>query len=509
MAIAASCVAVFLWTSLSEPARPSADTLENLDAWVEEHPWVQREYGGEKPDEATVRRDVHALRRMLDGFGGPERRLSLVPERGFAQVGWLTGLFVHFDLFHLLGNLLFLWIVGPLLEEAWGRARFSVFYLLAGLVASAVQFVLNRHEFVAIGGASGAIAGCMGAFAVRFAAERVRFHYFIWVVRIFTGEVWVPAWLCGLAWFGSEVWDLVSGSAPGVATGAHLGGFVLGSVVAFAMRGLFEGELLTGAESRDEQAARDRAFIEAQAALANGDFERARALASALQQRAPAHEGLLPLLAEADLRGGRGQARLERLLRELMTRDDGEVELLVARLKDVIDPHGFSPSLAWSLAERLRGKRASPQLAQGLLEAVAAGAGAQALKARALLAPPEPELREVRLLDARVASVQPLGLTLEVGGEEKNVSFDAIGVVHAGTVGRELVVDLVLRRPLVVLRLKGDDARVLAMFPGQSPVNAWQSFLAGLRRAARTGEAGAPWSAYASMEAFTSARPSA
>ncbi|MGV3624724.1 MAG: hypothetical protein ACO1OB_28145 [Archangium sp.] len=81
--------------------------------------------------------------------------------------------------------------------------------------------------------------------------------------------------------------------------------------------------------------------------------------------------------------------------------------------------------------------------------------------------------------------------------------------MHAGTIGRALVVDLVLRRPVMVLRLRGDDAQVLAMFPGQSPVNAWQAFLSGLRRATRAREVAAPWSAYASLEAFTSARPEA
>ncbi len=126
------------------------------------------------------------------------------------------------DIFHLLGNMLFLWLVGPLLDEAWGRRRILAFYLAAGLTASLVQFQISRGAVASIGGASGAIAGCMGAFALRFAATKIRFHYSVWFFRIFMGSVHVPAWICGVLWFGRELLDLRGGGASGVATGARL-----------------------------------------------------------------------------------------------------------------------------------------------------------------------------------------------------------------------------------------------------------------------------------------------
>lgn len=514
--IAVACVAVFLATNLAAASDPEFGPLA---AWVDEHPWVSEGYEGERPDAAQVLEDQRTfkvlLARELDAAGGLERRLSLVPSHGFAQVGWLTNLFVHFGLFHLLGNLLFLWIVGPLLEEAWGRRKFAAFYLSAGLVASLVQFALSRHEVASIGGASGAIAGCMGAFAVRFAASRIRFLYLIWFIRPFAGSVWVPAWLCGLGWIASEVWDLKSGGAPGVATGAHVGGFALGAVIAFALRGLgFERELLTVAESREEQSRLDQLFFDGQSAYSRGDYEAARETLLALQQQAPSYPGLTLLLAEAELRGGRGQVRFERVLRELMARPDRELEALVTKHAEALDARAFSPPFAWQLAERLRRAQpvVEPELARALVEAVAAGSGAQALKARALLAshdepPQQPAAPSVQTLEATVVSVSARGLELSFGAQPRVVPFEAIAAVHAGLIDRALVVDLVLRQGGRVVRLSGTDPRVPALFPGQAPAAAWQGFLAGLRRAARLEAPAAPWAAYGSLEAFAAARP--
>jgi membrane associated rhomboid family serine protease len=263
LVIAGLCVALFAWTGLLETRPPPKVTFAEASAYAEERPYLlDQDFDGPLPEPAVLaeeRREFEALViRGLDKAGGAERKLSLVPSHGFLQVGWLTNLFVHFSLFHLLGNLLFLWLVGPLLEEAWGRWRFLAFYLCAGLVASLVQFLISRASASSIGGASGAIAGCMGAFALRFAMTRIRFHYFLWFIRIFVGSVHVPAWICGALWFGRELLDLKDGGASGVATGAHVGGFALGGLVALGMRALgAEKALLTVAESDAVRARQD------------------------------------------------------------------------------------------------------------------------------------------------------------------------------------------------------------------------------------------------------------
>lgn len=144
--IAALCVAVFAWTDVLEPER-SPDFSE-VRVWLEERPWLAGdEYQGPMPERAVLEADRQEFKaliaRAIDRGGSTERKLSLVPAHGFAQLGWITNLFLHFSLGHLLGNLAFLWVVGPLLEEAWGRRRFLVFYLAAGLVASLAQFLIS------------------------------------------------------------------------------------------------------------------------------------------------------------------------------------------------------------------------------------------------------------------------------------------------------------------------------------------------------------------------------
>lgn len=483
LTIGALCGAVFLWTTLVEGRQHGDDSFPEAMAYAEDRPWLVKDgYDGALPSPAEravqEREFERLLSRGIDRDGGAERALSLVPARGFAQVGWLTNLFVHFDIFHLLGNMLFLWLVGPLLEEAWGRRRFLVFYLAAGLTASLVQFLMSRGSPSSIGGASGAIAGCMGAFSLRFAATKIRFHYFIWFLRIFVGSVHVPAWICGALWFGRELLDLKGGGASGVATGAHVGGFVLGGLVALSMKALgSEKELMTVAESDEVRARREGLIADAMAALGNGDGEGAREALIALQKESPDHPGLPLLQAEADVRAQRGVARLEKALRPLLAKKDRQVENTVTRLWPFLDPSGFSQAFAWQLAERLQ--RARPaidsDIVQQLLRTVAGGAGSLAIKARKLLEPePEvPDLPAPRVVPVTLLGVSREGLQLNVQGAQKVVPFTALAAVLGGIVpenGRgALFVDLVIKSSgaPTALRLSGTDAGVTALFPGK------------------------------------------
>lgn len=521
--VAGLCVALFAWTGLLEPER-NPDFSE-ARAFVEEHPWLEGDdYQGPVPDRATLDADQREFKaiitRAIDRNGSTERQLSLVPAHGFAQVGWLTNIFLHFSLEHLLGNMLFLWIVGPLLEEAWGRRRFLVFYLAAGLVASLAQFLISRDSPASIGGASGAIAGCMGAFSLRFAATKIRFHYFLWFIRIFVGSVHVPAWICGALWFGRELFDLKGGGASGVATGAHVGGFVLGGFVALGMKALgSEKELLTVAESGEQRARREGLLGDAQAFLARGEGEQAREVLIELQKEAPDYPGLALLQAEADVRSQRGVARLERALRPLLAKKDRQVENTLSRLWPYLDPQGFSQAFAWQLAERLRGARPAvdPEMVQTLLRTVAGDAGSLAIKARALLEPappvraPEPQAPEPRVLGVTLLGVSREGLQLSVQGAQKVVPFTALERVLGGIVpenGRgALFVDLVIKvssGPPTALRLSGSDPGVPALFPGKPMPEAWRAFIESARRAAGVQQGAAPWAEFPSVEALTS-----
>ncbi|MQX35533.1 rhomboid family intramembrane serine protease [Roseospira navarrensis] len=137
----------------------------------------------------------------------------------------VTAMFLHGDLLHLAGNMLYLWIFGNNVEDAMGSVRFLVFYLLCGLAATALHVLQLPDSVAPMVGASGAISGVLGAYLILFPWARV----FVWFGFIFM--FWVPAiFVLGL-WFGMQALSLLSdpsGAASGVAWWAHVGGFVVG-----------------------------------------------------------------------------------------------------------------------------------------------------------------------------------------------------------------------------------------------------------------------------------------
>lgn len=167
---------------------------------------------------------------------------SLVPSEiwaGKSLFTFVTAMFMHGGLMHIAGNMIFLHAFGPEIEDMMGRAGYAAFYLLGGLVAFAVHFALNPDSQSPIVGASGAIAGVMGAFLITFPRDRIRtlvfFGFFVTILR-------VPAMFLVGIWFLmqliSEAGTLARQPAEGgVAYAAHIGGFVFG--LAFAR--LFEG----------------------------------------------------------------------------------------------------------------------------------------------------------------------------------------------------------------------------------------------------------------------------
>jgi membrane associated rhomboid family serine protease len=143
-----------------------------------------------------------------------------------------TSMFMHGGLLHLGGNMLFLWIFGNNVEDSMGRVRFIVFYLLAGLAATAAQVLIDPGATVPGIGASGAIAGVLAGYLVLF--PRARVFTVVFIVFFFT-IVELPALLFLGFWFAQQVifgWlDLSGPSSGGVAYFAHIGGFVAGLVL--------------------------------------------------------------------------------------------------------------------------------------------------------------------------------------------------------------------------------------------------------------------------------------
>ena len=144
----------------------------------------------------------------------------------------LTSMFAHGSWFHVIGNMLFLWIFGNNVEDALGRVRYLVFYLAAGVAATAAQtavtlwFGVPDEAAIPSVGASGAISGVLAAYLVLFPLARVVTLVFVFIVEI-------PAMIFLVTWFGFQLWLgsfslLEPQSGGGVAFFAHIGGFVFG-----------------------------------------------------------------------------------------------------------------------------------------------------------------------------------------------------------------------------------------------------------------------------------------
>ncbi len=170
---------------------------------------------------------------MFDATGGSGAagftpRFWVIGGEGFAWYRTLSYNFFHGDLFHLLGNMLFLWVFGRAVEDKLGRIGFTLFYLGGGVFAGLVHAVFTHSPAI---GASGAISAVTGAFLVMFPRTRIKVLWFFLIISFML----VPAWF----FIGLQIaWNLIAtgtGRAGNVATLAHLGGYAFGFVTAITL----------------------------------------------------------------------------------------------------------------------------------------------------------------------------------------------------------------------------------------------------------------------------------
>lgn len=135
-----------------------------------------------------------------------------------------TSMFLHGGLFHLGGNMLYLWIFGNNIEDALGHKRFILFYLLSGIAAAACQFFYDPASTVPMIGASGAVSGILGAYLVLYPHARIKT---ILIIIIFIKIVEIPAILLLTLWFFMQ---FLYANMEGIAWYAHIGGFIFGLV---------------------------------------------------------------------------------------------------------------------------------------------------------------------------------------------------------------------------------------------------------------------------------------
>jgi membrane associated rhomboid family serine protease len=151
----------------------------------------------------------------------PEPRLTL-----------LTSMFMHGGWLHVGGNMLFLWIFGDNVEDAMGHVRYGIFYLIAGVIAGLTHSVVDASSITPSLGASGAVAGVMGAYIVLFPRAHVTA-----IIGLLLIPIPIPAFVLIGAWFVMQLFSGVAAlgvettSGGGIAYFAHIGGFVAGAVL--------------------------------------------------------------------------------------------------------------------------------------------------------------------------------------------------------------------------------------------------------------------------------------
>ena len=169
------------------------------------------------------------------------KRLLANPAGDFPTI--FTSMFMHAGWLHLLGNMLYLWIFGDNVEDSFGHAKFLIFYILCGIAATFAQVVVSSTSSVPNLGASGAIAGVLGAYIVMFPQGQVR-------VMMGRGIIPMPALVVIGFWI---VLQFVSGigsisqtaETGGVAYMAHIGGFVAGLALTFVFRATSRRQITT------------------------------------------------------------------------------------------------------------------------------------------------------------------------------------------------------------------------------------------------------------------------
>ncbi len=186
------------------------------------------------PAEIATGRDV-ARPVVIQGDAGAEvGRIDLQPTPGSVYLTLITSMFMHGGFMHIFGNMLFLWIFGDNVEDRIGHARYLIFYLVCGVIASLTHvfstIMFGANPYIPSLGASGAISGVLGGYILLFPRNQVR----VILVRFITT---VPAYVAIGLWFVLQLIESFGalGGGPeaggGVAYAAHIGGFIAGLIL--------------------------------------------------------------------------------------------------------------------------------------------------------------------------------------------------------------------------------------------------------------------------------------
>ena len=227
------------------------------------------------------------------------------------------------------------------------------------MLAALAQYALEPRWTGMMAGASGAIAGCMGAFAFRHARRRVRMGYVLWIwIRLFRGTFAIPAWLWGVAWFVLQLVDYSLGGSRGggVAVAAHLGGFMTGGAFAVVLAGSgIERRFVAPAVDRKVGWSQHPEFFAGMEALGRGDAVAARRAFQRVVAERPDQLDARAGLARAgtELGDPGAQADLEGVLAKALGAGPEVLRDTLEQLGPAADPARLRPAIAWRVAQSL------------------------------------------------------------------------------------------------------------------------------------------------------------
>lgn len=246
-----------------------------------------------------------------------------------------TSMFMHGGWLHLIGNMFFLWLTGTSLEDKWGRLVFLILYLASGVAGTLIHGSVHPASTVPMVGASGAIAGLMGAFLIRLTTTRIRFFYWFYFIR---GTFHAPAYVVLPLWLFQQFAMAGSGQTGGVAVWAHIGGFGLGVAAALLIQGTnFEARFLAPSIRKKTSWSASERLSTALRRFDQGDVDGAiKDLQALLRVKPESIEARTPLIAAYETKGDHVAAGKEsaRLVRGYLAVRDMEGALAAAKEHD-------------------------------------------------------------------------------------------------------------------------------------------------------------------------------
>lgn len=296
---------------ISHPYLELDEELKQTFMISEEMDEVIRTMSADKYDTMPTEAEIEEMQEYLDNLveeleytkqSLPFYKFGLVPKKK-TFAGLIGHMFIHAGWLHLLGNLLYLYLLGPFIEDSWGKVAYGVFYLGTGILAALAFATHYPNSGVPMVGASGAISGVMGGFLIRHWHARIRYFYMFSI--LIRGTFTAPAWVMLPVGFIMELINasimdsMVPEGGGGVAHWAHVWGFVFGLAGALLIKFTKIEEKFVAPKVEAQTTYVNKGFVayeEAMQVLADGDKEKAYAILMDAAQQDTSNQDVIETL---------------------------------------------------------------------------------------------------------------------------------------------------------------------------------------------------------------------